>query len=162
MRSWLVAGGLVLTDEGLLLVQNRRRDGRVDWSPPGGVIDPTDASLLDGLTREVAEETGLVVARWRGPVYEITAEAPGLGWHLRVEAYLAEDVSGDVRPGDPDGIVVDARWVPPGECAAHLCGAQPWVVEPLTAWLDERWVGSRSFDYEIHGDHASRLEVRRR
>ena len=39
MREWLVAGGLVESHDGLLLVQNRRRDGSLDWSPPGGVID---------------------------------------------------------------------------------------------------------------------------
>src|SRR5205823_11367271 len=39
VREWLVAGGLVENHDGLLLVQNRRRDGSLDWSPPGGVID---------------------------------------------------------------------------------------------------------------------------
>lgn len=162
MRPWLVAGGLVVADEGLLLVQNRRRDGRVDWSPPGGVVDATDGSVLEALSREVVEETGLVVERWAGPVYEITAEAPGLGWTLRVEAYLAEGFSGELQVDDPDGIVVDARWVPIDACAAHLDGAHPWVVEPLTEWLGERWVGSRSFGYDVLGDHASGLRVARR
>ena len=35
--------------------------------------------MLDGLAREVAEETGLVVTGWDGPLYEIEAEAPGPG-----------------------------------------------------------------------------------
>jgi ADP-ribose pyrophosphatase YjhB (NUDIX family) len=39
MREWFVAGALIERDGELLLVQNRRRNGRVDWSPPGGVIE---------------------------------------------------------------------------------------------------------------------------
>ena len=62
MRAGVVAGGLVEGPDGLLLVQNRRRDGSIDWSPPGGVIEVAEGeSVLDGLTREVHEETGITV-----------------------------------------------------------------------------------------------------
>ncbi len=57
MRDWVVGGALILSDEGVLLVQNRRRNGTHDWTPPGGVIDEGE-SLIEGLTREVQEETG--------------------------------------------------------------------------------------------------------
>src|SRR5690606_28132212 len=103
MRHWLVGGGLVLGDRGLLLGRHRRRNGAHDWSPPGGVIDEGE-TLIEGLTREVAEETGVVVSRWQGPVYEVEVDAPGLGWHLRVEAHLALETAGEVRVADPDGI----------------------------------------------------------
>ena len=83
MREWLVAGALVEAPEGLLLVRNERRGGHSDWTTPGGVIDDTDASLIDGLTREVEEETGLRVTSWEGPVYEVHAVALDLGWTLR-------------------------------------------------------------------------------
>ena len=96
MREWLVGGGIVVSDHGVLLVQNRRRDGRLDWSPPGGVIDEGE-TLVGGLTREVEEETGLRVAAWDGPTYEIRAVAPDMGWSLSVEAYLATDVAGSWR-----------------------------------------------------------------
>ncbi|HEX6166479.1 MAG TPA: NUDIX hydrolase [Acidimicrobiales bacterium] len=161
MRQWLVGGGLILGDGGLLLVRNRRRNGDHDWSPPGGVIDEGE-SLLAGLTREVAEETGVVVARWQGPVYEVEVEAPGLGWHLRVEAHLAVEFAGDVRIDDPDGIVVEAAYVDHGACGGHLATTRPWVSEPLSAWLAERWEGGRQFRYELDGDDPTRAVVTRR
>ena len=48
MRDWLVGGALIESDDGLLLVRNRRRDGSHDWSTPGGVIEEGE-DLLDGL-----------------------------------------------------------------------------------------------------------------
>ncbi len=58
----VVAGGWSLDQTG-----RRPRAGReptprpvVDWTPPGGVIDPGE-TISEGLVREVREETGLVV-----------------------------------------------------------------------------------------------------
>jgi 8-oxo-dGTP diphosphatase len=160
MRDWLVGGALIEGPGGLLLVCNQRRNGWLDWTPPGGVIDEGE-ELIEGLTREVEEETGLVVTRWAGPLYEITAEAPGLGWRLRVEAWMAADYEGDLRVADPDGIVVDACFVDVAECGSRLEGGHPWVIEPLGEWLAERWDDTRSFGYRVEGDSFSSLVVTR-
>ncbi|CAN5525537.1 hypothetical protein BH24ACT4_BH24ACT4_00700 [soil metagenome] len=155
IREWLVGGGIVASDDGVLLVQNRRRDGRLDWSPPGGVIDPGE-TLLDGLTREVAEETGLVVAGWEGPAYEISAEAPDMGWRLAVEAHVAVGVTGELGSEDPDGIVVAARYLGADECAGLLTGAPRWVAEPLLDLLAEPSAASRRYRYRVDGTLAGR------
>jgi len=185
VREWLVAGGLVESHDGLLLVQNRRRDGSLDWSPPGGVIDVSGGeSVRAGLTREVDEETGLVVDEWAGPVYEVEASAERLGWLLRVEVHLAISYSGELAVNDPDGIVVDARFVHWDAAELHLEGCRRWVAEPLVAWLAERRPAreareaqeaglggsparaghrppkvDRSYRYRLEGDDARRLEV---
>ncbi|MCX7620636.1 MAG: NUDIX hydrolase [Acidimicrobiales bacterium] len=160
MREWLVGSALIESPEGILLVQNRRRGGIVDWSPPGGVIDEGE-ELLTGLAREVEEETGLVVTEWHGPLYEIDATAPGLGWHLRVEVWSAAAFSGELAIGDPDGIVVDARFVPVEECCGLVQSNHPWVVEPLVEYLGRRWKGSRRFGYQVNGERLAELVVTR-
>lgn len=161
VHAWTVGGAVIESPEGLLLVRNRRRNGDHDWTPPGGVIDEGE-DLLAGLTREVAEETGLVVTEWAGPLYEITAEAPGLGWTLRVEVHRAVVYEGELVIADPDGIVVEACFVDHVDCGARLDSAHPWVGEPLCAWLAERWDGTRSFDYLVDGADLRSLVVTRR
>ncbi len=161
MRDWLVGGGLILNGDGLLLVRNRRRSGEHDWTPPGGVIDAGE-TLIDGLTREVAEETGVTVSRWRGPVYEVEVVAPGLGWRLRVEAHLALQHAGELHVHDPDGIVVEAAYVDTGDCEGHLAGCHRWVSEPLAEWLSSRWVDGRRFHYCVEGDDSRTATVSRR
>ena len=155
----MVAGGLVENATGaILLVQNRRRNGSLDWTPPGGVIEVgAGETVRDGLTREVAEETGIVVEGWDGPLYQVETVAEGLGWRLRAEVYRATAFHGLITTGDPDGIVVDACFVHPDACGDHLAQSQQWVREPLSAWLLERWVPAvgeelRSFRYRVDGD----------
>ena len=161
LREWVVASAVVERPEGLLLVLNRRRSGATDWSTPGGVIDAGDPSVLAGLTREVEEETGLVVRRWEGPLYEVEAVAVDLGWTMRCEVHRAVEVQGDVRVDDPDGIVVDAAFVPVRECAERLEACLRWVREPLTDWLTDRWdaTEARGYRYDVRGSSLDDFEV---
>lgn len=152
MREWLVASGIIEGPGSLLLVQNRRRDGRTDWSPPGGVIEVADGeSVEDGLTREVKEETGITVTEWSGPVWSVDAEAEAAGWRLRVEVYRAVAYSGELAIDDPDGIVVDAQFVPLDDCKVQLASTWLPTHEPLVAWLAERWTEAREFRYRVEG-----------
>lgn len=176
MQHWSVGGAVIessvlpadafadrapasAADPGVLMVKNLRRGGLLDWTPPGGVIDRGE-SLISGLTREVLEETGLSVRSWSGPLYEITAHAPELGWELRVEVHRAVEVVGQLQVGrDPDGIVVEADVVDPLDCAERMRSAHPWVREPLVAWMAERWSGSRSYSYRVEGKDPANLHI---
>lgn len=160
VHEWLVAGGVVESDAGLLLVRNRRRSGRLDWSPPGGVIDPGE-TVLEGLSREVEEETGISVSRWSGPLYEVRAEAPELGWRLRAEIHGAEGFAGTLRVDDPDGIVDAAEFVPRERWDERLAGQHRWVREPLLDWLVGRWAAPRVFSYLVRGSDPSDIVVTR-
>lgn len=160
MREWLVASGIIEGPDGLLLVQNRRRNGSLDWSTPGGVIEVDDGeSVLDGLSREVLEETGITVREWHGPVYEVVAEAEGMGWRMRVEVHRALDFAGELVLEDLDQIVIDAQWVAPGACGPHLEQCPVWVREPLSAYLNDRWDDTRSYRYRVEGADRSTMTV---
>jgi 8-oxo-dGTP diphosphatase len=162
VREWTVAAAVIKSPDGdsVLLVQNRRRDGSLDWSPPAGVVDEGE-TVLEALTREVREETGLVVDAWVGPLWTTEVTAPGLGFHLRVEAHLAAEVTGEVTIDDPDGIVVDAVWV---DCAGcHTPLRTSWVPthEPFLEWLAEPWTDTRAFAYQLEGaDRATGVITR--
>jgi 8-oxo-dGTP diphosphatase len=164
MREWLVAGALVEAPDGLLLVRNQRRGGHTDWTTPGGVIDDTDESVLAGLTREVEEETGLRVTCWEGPIYQVECIAADLGWHLRAEVFRAVAYEGELRLADPDGIVVEAEFLPHQECIERLrTSGAAWVGEPLGEWLAERWGpdARRGYRYDVRGTRREELSVRR-
>lgn len=134
MRRWLVGGALIRHGDGLVLVGNRRRDKSLEWTPPGGVIDQGE-TLLAGLTREVFEETGLIVNAWSSRCYTVTVEAPEMGWRLTVEAWEADDVSGEICIADPDGIVEEVRHSNAADARELLIASPPWVQLPVGAWL---------------------------
>lgn len=161
MRNWTVGGAIIESAEGLCLVRNRRRNGSLDWSPPGGVIEHGEP-IVEGLTREVAEETGLVVTAWEGPLYTVRIEAPDMGWVLTVEAHRALAYEGVLEINDPDGIVVDVGFHPLEHCALHLESGDIWMREPLMAWLAAPWSTSRHFGYVAFGTDRTSLRVERR
>ena len=137
-RRWVVGGGLVVADEGVLLVQNRRRDGRLDWSPPGGVID-TGETLLDGLTREVEEEIGL-----RGTAPELVGIDP---FELRNQilfVYYMHAPRGEIRLGTAE---LDAYRIVP------LNKLVPWnrgTGLALSRWLATRGYYPEAVDFGRH------------
>ena len=54
-----VAAGIIRSGDDILLVE-QKSDGRQYWSLPGGVVEPNETAV-QGLLREVAEETGVCI-----------------------------------------------------------------------------------------------------
>lgn len=180
LHEWTVASALIERDGHLLLVRNVRQGGSEDWSTPGGVIDADDHSIIDGLAREVCEETGLRVTEWTGPAYEVIATAHDLGWRMRCEVHHAAVFHGDLVIDDPDGIVVEADFHAPDRAIDLLAACPRWVREPISDWIAAPWpttiawatgqlaakseplgVGLRRYEYVVHGTRRADLRVER-
>ena len=165
MRNWVVGGALIprvggVELGGLVLVGNRRRDRTLEWTPPGGVIDRGE-SIRQGLEREVFEETGLTVSGWAELRYSVVVEAPQLGWRLRVEAWEAADVVGDVVLADPDGIVEEVRQAASPEALVLLASSPQWVHIPVGDWLNGVAHPTGSFHFRVIGTDRSTSRVER-
>lgn len=170
LRRWSVASALIVRDGRLLLVQNQRWNGRRDWTTPGGVVEEGE-DTCEGLSREVLEETGLVIERYRCLAYKVSVHAPDLGWTLGVDVWETHSVINDVSVGeDPDGIVVDAAFVEQHRLQEYLDETPPWVSEPLMSWADARPAGlhnhsrawtAETFSYELAGTRLDPSRVRR-
>lgn len=57
-RHWVSVAAVIVDAAGRVLVIRRRDNGQ--WEPPGGVLE-LDEPILEGLQREILEETGLAV-----------------------------------------------------------------------------------------------------
>jgi 8-oxo-dGTP diphosphatase len=160
MRHWKVAAGLITSDAGTLLVANRRRDGRIDWSTPGGVVDAGETSIA-ALSREVREETGLAVAHWLRLCWTTEVEFVDLEMHLAVEVHLADGYDGSITLDDPDGIVVDAHFLGPDAIDDRLDTSPLWVAEPMRDWMRAPWEETRHFGYRAQGRNPAEMSAER-
>jgi 8-oxo-dGTP diphosphatase len=160
LREWTVAAGIVRSGHDVLMVRNRRKNGSTDWSTPGGVVEPGEA-VVEALTREVIEETGVRVTKWSEPRYSVVAVATGMGWHLTVEVFEALEWEGEIAIDDPDGIIEEALFVSAATAIEQLSSNARWVSEPITEWLNSPWDGHRQFGYELSGVDRSSMLVQR-
>ena len=167
-----MVGGLLVDRSTVLLVANRRgafdrtigrRNGRLEWTPPGGVVDSGEEPLA-ALSREVVEETGLIVERWSEVLYRVSVEFPDRNMALGVEVHRALSWAGEVVLEDPDHIVEDARFVAPEAAGPLLATAPRWVREPVTEWLAGSQAGESEvpeFFYVASGSNPGDLTVER-
>ncbi|MBZ5578206.1 MAG: NUDIX domain-containing protein [Acidobacteriia bacterium] len=109
--------GLVLAPDatGLLLVHHRRLDR---WLPPGGHVEPADASIADAARREVIEETG-VSLQVNGPAHLVGIDVHGIParrsepYHLHHDLlFLFHATAGDLQVSPESRAVA---WCQPDE-----------------------------------------------
>lgn len=130
MQDYVVASGIIRRSERVVFVQNRRKNGSLDWSTPGGVVDPGE-QVIEALQREVVEETALTVAEWSPLLYSVDVDFVERPLTLHAEVYASDVFHGELAIDDPDQVVVDGRWVDHDEAHSLLDSSPAWVAEPL-------------------------------
>ena len=114
----LVGVGAGVVDEGrVLLVRRGREPLKGQWSLPGGLLELGE-SLTDGVSREVLEETGLIVE----PIElielldRIHHQEKRVRYHYVIADYLCRVKGGTLQAGsDAD----DVRWAERAEWNSH-------------------------------------------
>jgi mutator protein MutT len=128
----LVGVGAVIVEEGrVLLVQRGRDPMKGHWTLPGGVLEVGE-SLVDGVVREVREETGLEVEVLElvELLDRIHREDGRVRFHYVIADYLCRVTGGELQAAsDADA----ARWVERAEWNSHSA----LIIDPITARVIE-------------------------
>jgi 8-oxo-dGTP pyrophosphatase MutT (NUDIX family) len=106
----LVVAALILHNNNrVLLIQRSPRDGfGLKWECPGGCVDMTDESILHAVSREVREETGLVVSHVAGVVDELEFDGGG-GTRWRKITFLVEVSRSELEGKDGEEVPPTVR-----------------------------------------------------
>jgi len=113
-RPFLAVSAAIVRDGRILLVRRARDPGRGLYSLPGGVVESGE-TLVEAITREVDEETGLSIepialAGHREAI--IRDKADKVERHFVILSFACRWVAGEPRPSDE---VDEARWIKPDE-----------------------------------------------
>jgi 8-oxo-dGTP diphosphatase len=106
--------GVVIEHGRTVLIRRSNPPLEGQWSIPGGILEVSE-TILQGVERELHEETGLVVrAGELIEVFErIIPDKDGrTQYHFVIIDYLCERLSGSPRPG---GDALEAVWVEQGD-----------------------------------------------
>jgi len=129
----LAVGAVLLNPEGQVLLVLNRRQGRSHWSLPKGSCEDGEP-LVETLTREVREETGLEVEPVEMAFITEWFVASRQEWFLQF--YFHARITGGTLGVQEDEEVTQVKWVAPREIRQHM-SYRPWT-EPLFTWLEER------------------------
>jgi ADP-ribose pyrophosphatase YjhB (NUDIX family) len=121
-RPFLAVSAAIWRDGRILLARRARAPGRDLFSLPGGVVE-TGETLAEAVTREVLEETGLIVEPVRLAGYRdaIVRDADGrVERHFVILAFACRWRAGEPTASDE---VSEARWVAPEDVANYATTA---------------------------------------
>jgi 8-oxo-dGTP diphosphatase len=134
-------GAVVVDGERVLLVQRGHEPAKGKWSLPGGILELGE-SLVQGVVREVEEESGLVVEAIElieliDRVDRVSGAAgERVRYHFVIADYLCRVVGGELKAGSDAEAV---RWVERAEWKNDL------ALDPITVRVIEAgWERART------------------
>jgi 8-oxo-dGTP diphosphatase len=121
-RPVVGVGGVVISAGRALVVRRGKPPLEGEWSIPGGMLE-TGETIIEGVRRELAEETGVEV-RVNGliEVFERISldEAGKHRYHYVVLDYFCEAIRGEARPGSD---AAEVAWVLEEDLDAYALSA---------------------------------------
>lgn len=108
-KHWVSVAAAIVRANGSVLAIRRRDTNK--WEPPGGTLEPNE-TVLDGLRREVLEETGMVVDP--GP---LTGVYKNMRRGIVALVFRCNDPGGEPRLTAES---IDARWLTRQEIEKNL------------------------------------------
>lgn len=148
----VTVSALIIRGGSILLVQEQGpHDAEPTWMLPGGRVEEGETPEA-ALRREIAEETGLSI---RG--------APTLAFSVDIEAGLDDLVGewraltfacaadGTLRPADPDGLILAAKWIEHDQALARLEAVEWYDSGPLRAHLAGSATPGSRYQYGLAG-----------
>jgi len=129
----LVGVGAVVVHEGRVLLARRGSEPlKGHWTLPGGVLEVGE-TLVEGVAREVREETGLLVEPLElvELLDRIHRQAGRVRYHYVIADYLCRVIGGELRAAsDADAV----RWVERAEWNSHSA----LLLDPITVRVLEK------------------------
>jgi 8-oxo-dGTP diphosphatase len=118
-RPYLGVGAVIFDEQRrVLLVLRGGIPMKGEWSLPGGVLE-TGETIIEGMEREIFEETGLRVAsvRFAGVYDRILRDPAGRAqYHYVLVDHVCKVTGGVLKAGSD---VVDVRWVSESDLAGY-------------------------------------------
>lgn len=159
-KHYRVAAGIVRQGDCLLLVRQQGPDDpEPTWALPGGMVE--DGEFYgEALSREIHEETGLVVSAIGRFAYLVQLDNRRDGYQTLAAVYEVAAWSGHIGGNDPDQLVHAVEFVPHAEAIRRL-ERLPWrhMREPAVAYLSAGGATPKMWQYRQHIDGEEQLEA---
>lgn len=124
--------GIVVDVDNVLIIQ---RADNLTWEPPGGVLEH-DETFIEGVRREVFEETGVTV-----DVHELTGCYLNMSKHVVALVFRCTPQAGEPRTS-AESLAV--QWLPAVEAVRRL--SPVFAVRVTDALQPSRWPAVRHHD----------------